>query len=126
MACPQRLLDDVEGLRAAGLDVALVEEEPRYFVVIRGLELPPAYTPQVTDLMVMADYQYPMSALDMYWTDPEVRCATSGGLPQAADQFQVFIGRNWQRWSWHYDWKPAQHNLATHLDIFFNRLAIAA
>jgi hypothetical protein len=43
--------------------------------------------------------------------------------PQAADQFSIFAGINWQRWSWHYPgWNPATHNLTTHLEACRDRL----
>lgn len=121
---PPRLAEDVAGLIGDGVSVEVIEEHPRYFVVVRGFVLPRPYEPQVTDLMVMADYQFPQSALDMFWTDPHV---TIGGvLPQNADQFAQFLGRNWQRWSWHYTWNPLVHDLRSHIEVFHDRLERAA
>src|SRR5205823_11420373 len=102
MTAPTQLVDDLARLRECELDATVVEEHPRYYVVIANLELPRFYVPTATDLMMMADYQYPMSALDMFWTDPHVRRADNGAYPQNADQFEQHIGRSWQRWSWHY------------------------
>jgi hypothetical protein len=123
MAAPQRLLSDVEIVREQHPNVTVVEDGTRFYVVLIDYLLPPQYQPGKTDLMVMADYQYPMSALDMFWTEPHVRCE-SGGWPQNADQFQMFMGRNWQRWSWHYaGWNPSTHSLVTHLEVCSDRLA---
>jgi hypothetical protein len=73
--------------------------------------------------MVMADYQYPQSRMDMFWTNPDVRCS-SGAMPQGADQFEEYAGRRWQRWSWHYAmWDPAKHSVLTHLEVVRDRLA---
>jgi hypothetical protein len=123
MAAPARLLADVEVVRSQGHKVEIVEDGTRSYVVLSGQTLPSQYVPQETDLMIIADYQYPMSALDMFWTEPHVKCP-SGSWPQNADQFELHIGRNWQRWSWHYaGWNPSTHSLITHLEVCFDRLA---
>lgn len=127
MPAPARLVDDVAHIRECGFDAAIIEEHPRFFILVADLQLPSFYVPDSTDLMIMADYQYPMSALDMFWTNPHVRRADNDALPQNANSFGDFIGRNWQRWSWHYQgWDPAHHSVGTHLEVFFNRLAQAA
>jgi Prokaryotic E2 family E len=123
MPAPERLLADVALLREHGQAAEVVEDGTRYYVVLSGYELPEAYQPRRTDLMVIADYQYPASALDMFWTEPHVRCLT-GAWPQNADQFEPHIGRTWQRWSWHYPgWNPSTHSLITHLEVYSDRLA---
>jgi hypothetical protein len=122
MALPERLAADIDDLRATGHDVEVVEDGTRFYVVIKGFELPNGYVPSVTDFMMIADYQNPMSALDMFWTEPHVQCG-SGSWPQNADQFVVYGERNWQRWSWHYPgWNPATHTLSTHLEACRDRL----
>ena len=121
---PAKLSEEVELLRKDGAEVEVIEEGTRFYVVLKGFQLPNGtYRPASTDLMVIADYQYPLSRLDMYWTDPHVRLP-SGALPQAADQFEQYAARRWQRWSWHYpSWDPALHNLRTHVEVFRDRLA---
>src|SRR6266478_9808558 len=97
---PEALAEEVAALRALGYQVDVVEEAPRFFVIVSDFKLPvERYTPSTTNLLVIADYQYPMSRLDMYWTDPPVVTA-SGAMPQAADNFENYAGRRWQRWSW--------------------------
>jgi Prokaryotic E2 family E len=123
MPTPERLLADVALLREGGQAVEVVEDGTRFYVVLSSYELPETYQPRVTDLMMIADYQYPVSALDMFWTEPHVRCLT-GSWPQNADQFEPHIGRSWQRWSWHYPgWSPSTHSLITHLEVYSDRLA---
>jgi hypothetical protein len=123
MPAPQQLLADVEIVRSHGYDVRLVEDGTRSYVVLENCSLPPPYVPQVTNLMLIADYQYPMSALDMFWTEPHVKCP-NGDFPQNANQFEPHIGKTWQRWSWHYPgWNPTTHSLVTHLEVCFDRLA---
>src|SRR5487761_1283752 len=111
MVAPARLVADVETARQLGHDATIVESGTRFYVVISGFQLPDPYVPNVTNLMVIGDYQYPMSALDMFWTEPFVTCPDNR-WPQNADQFEAHVGRTWQRWSWHYrGWNPSTHSL---------------
>jgi hypothetical protein len=122
---PPQLEGDINSLKERGYEIQVVEDGTRFYVILKAFRFPDGgkYTPPVTDLMLMADYQYPMSRLDMYWTDPVVYL-TAGGLPRTADQFEQYAGRRWQRWSWHYDgWNPSKHNLSTHIEVFLDRLA---
>jgi hypothetical protein len=123
MPLPQQLAVEVDALRAGGKTVEVIEEFPRFYVIFHAFQLPGGlYLPDTTDLMVMADYLYPQSRLDMYWTDPTVR-KLDGSLPQNADQFEPHLNRPWQRWSWHYPtWNPATHNVSTHLEVFYDRV----
>jgi hypothetical protein len=120
---PELLAADVAELRGLGHTVDVVEDGSRYLIIIRGNKLPAAYNPTQTDVMVMADYQYPQSAMDMFWTCPTVRL-TAGTMPQNADQIEEYHGTKWQRWSWHYPgWDPARHNLLTHLAACLDRIS---
>lgn len=121
---PPQLVEEIEAIRREGQPITVIVDGTRYLLILEGFALRDArYLPQVTDLMVMADYQYPMSRLDMYWTDPEVRLA-GGSYPQGAESFEQHCGRRWQRWSWHYPgWDPSRDNLRTHLEVFHDRLA---
>jgi hypothetical protein len=81
------------------------------------------YQAATTDLLVIADYQYPMSRMDMFWTDPPV-LLHNGALPLNANNFEVYGARRWQRWSWHYpNWDPSRHSLRTHIEVCRDRLA---
>ena len=121
---PPQLASEVEAFRSKDQAIEVVEDGARFLVVFKEFELPAGrYSSRATDLMVMADYQYPMSRLDMYWTDPAI-WLNNGSYPQGADQFENHGGRRWQRWSWHYQaWDPSRHNLHTHLEVFHDRLA---
>jgi hypothetical protein len=129
MSVPDRLTADVEAMVAEGYQVAIHEAGgSRFYVVVAAVELPSAYEPRSTDVLMVADYQYPMSALDMFYTFPHVRCA-NGLHPQNADQFMTFDDAPetadipWQRWSYHYPgWNPAHHTVGTHFDVFIERI----
>ena len=122
---PTLLEAHIVKLRERGDDVEVIEDGSRYLVVLRNYRLPDGrYQPQITNLMVMADYQYPMSRMDMFWTEPHV-LLTTGGPPQNADQFEVYAGRRWQRWSWHYPtWDPNRHSVLSHIEVCRARLAL--
>ena len=81
---PPQLAAEIEVFRAKDQVIEVIEDGARYLVVFTEFELPDGrYSPGATDLMVMADYQYPMSRLDMYWTDPAIRLV-HGAYPQGA------------------------------------------
>jgi hypothetical protein len=124
MALPDQLERDIESLREDGHVIEITEDGNRYYIVFAGFAIPSeAYLPRATDIMVMADYQYPMSRMDMFWTDPEI-LKTAGGYPQGAESFEEYAGRRWQRWSWHYpNWNPACDNVRTHLEVVNDRLS---
>jgi Prokaryotic E2 family E len=124
---PPQLAAEIEVFRSTDQVIEVIEEGARFLVVFREFGLPDGrYSPRVTDLMLMADYQYPMSRLDMYWTDPAVRLVNRA-YPQGAELFEDHGGRRWQRWSWHYPaWDPSRHNLRSHLEVFYDRLARGA
>lgn len=121
---PALLAAEIDLLRERGENVDIVDDGSRFLLIVNGFQLPDGrFQTHVTDLLIIADYQYPMSRLDMFWTDPPVMLST-GGFPQAADNFEVHGGRRWQRWSWHYPgWNPSQHNVRTHIEVFRDRLA---
>lgn len=124
MALPPRLANDIDELRQDGYDIEVIEEGTRVFIILKGFDMPNgAYTPGATDLMLMADYLYPQSRMDMFWTEPPVRLV-GGAEPQNANSYEQHCGRSWQRWSWHYPvWDPSCHSVRTHLATVFDRLA---
>jgi len=123
MSASEPLTVHVGELRGRGHEVEIVQDGSRSYVILQGYRLPDSlYAPEMTDLMVMADYQYPQSRMDMFWTSPTVTL-TNGSLPQQADVFEIYAGRTWQRWSWHYPvWDPRIHTIHTHLAVCDDRL----
>lgn len=123
MAVPVRLIEDVEAVRRQGHLASIEEDGNRFYVILSDFTLPDCYLPNRTNLLMIADYQYPQSALDMFWTEPHISLP-SGENPLNADQFEVHLGRTWQRWSWHYQgWNPSTHSVGTHLEVCLDRLA---
>src|SRR5690606_1280475 len=95
-------------------DYEITTEGSQTFLVIKNWQFPEAYTPRVADLMIILTPGYPMAALDMFWTSPDVKIAATGGWPQACEHHKQYIGRNWQRWSRHFKgWRSGIDDLKT-------------
>lgn len=89
-------------------------------IVIRAYRLPPGYDRSETDLLLRLSPGYPDAQPDMFWCDPPVRIASTGGFPQAADLTETYLGRQWQRFSRHLNpgaWHPGTDTLASYLSL---------
>ncbi|MCD6726125.1 MAG: hypothetical protein LT070_02685 [Solirubrobacteraceae bacterium] len=108
-----------------GIDVEIVEEPPtRIFVVLKKVTLPVgAFRLVHSDVLFVADYQYPTSALDMFWTELDV-VRPDGSIPASADQIEQYVGRSWRRFSWHRNgiWDPRRNGLLDHYELTLDRL----
>lgn len=101
---------------ATGLAIEVFENGNRLFIVIGSVPLPPnAYRVAATDVLFIADRQYPTSALDMFWTGLEV-LRQDGTVPRSAQVEENYLGRRWRRFSWHpgRPARPARNPLLDH------------
>ena len=73
---------------------------------------------EIKDVLVITDVQYPMSAMDMFWMEPEMALRT-GQIPPHASTLESYLGRQWRRWSWHrpVTWVPGVDDLFSHWAI---------
>jgi hypothetical protein len=108
-----------------GIEVDVTEEPPdRILVVLKELTLPAgAYRLAHSDVLFVADYQYPASALDMFWTEPEL-VRSDGAIPASAEVIEHYAGRAWRRFSWHRNgiWDPRRNGLLDHYELTLDRL----
>lgn len=114
--------------RVTGLSVEVVAEGPRVCVMVRQVPLPAGrFNVAVTDLLLLADQQYPLSAMDMFWTEPEVVRA-NGSVPRSADAIEQHLGRSWRRFSWHRNgiWNPNGNPLLDHFAFVESRFTVEA
>jgi len=84
-----------------GVQVDIVQEGSQVYVILRSLRLPAAaYRVATTDVLFITDWQYPLSAMDMFWTDPSV-VRLDGSTPTNGDSIETYLNRQWRRFSWH-------------------------
>jgi len=125
MSLPPRLEDDLARLQEQGHTGTAHRDlagGSRICVVFERYPLPPGWNRTYTDLLIITDVSYPNSKLDMFWTNPGLQLS-SGKTPQAGDSLETYLGRQWQRFSWHVQkWNPARDNIITYLDTINVRL----
>ena len=108
--------EDREFLSAKGYAYSVVKEGGFLCLVLSAFPFP-GFDPQFADLLIKLPPGYPMAQPDMFWTFPEIKLKT-GGLHQAADQFETRNGQRWQRWSRHLGpnrWRAGVDNLQTYI-----------
>lgn len=120
---------DEEFLERLGLEWEVASEGGLTAVVLKRWPLPSGYEPREVDLLVRLPPGFPDAPPDMYWCDPPVRLAGSGAYPQAADLFETYLGRSWQRFSRHLPagaWQPGRDSLESYVALIRTQLARTA
>lgn len=111
--------------QVVGVVVDIIEKEQQVYLLLKKVPLPVGiFKLTETDVLFITDQQYPLSALDMFWTEVGVVRA-NGSVPQNADQIQSYLDRQWRRFSWHRNgvWNPARNGLLDHFAFMEARLA---
>ena len=98
----------------------LVNEGDKVGLIIKNYQLPRGYTPEKSDLLLLVPSDYPAGMIDMFYFDPEV--FREDGLSIAESSQESHFERTWQRWSWHYEWRPGVDSVATHVTYVKNQL----
>lgn len=125
MTAADILKRDAEELASStGLRIEVVDAEGRLYVRIAEYALPPIWAVASTSLLILADHQYPQSALDMFWTDQAVVLA-DGSVSPNTDQIETYLSQPWRRFSWHgsASASPASNPLLAHFAMIEARLA---
>ena len=87
--------------QSVGINAEVLQEGNRLFVILRKFRLPPDVSRvDCTDVLFIADTQYPLSAMDMFWTEVEV-VRPNGSTYEGSDTIENYLGRNWRRFSYH-------------------------
>lgn len=105
--------DDVEFLTGKGYDYQLAKVDSEVHLVIHRFPFPP-YNPKEADILIRLLAGYPQTAVDMFYTIPDVRLS-SRVFPQNCEQHPVIGGKPWQQWSRHLTWRSGTDNLRTFL-----------
>lgn len=105
---------DEKFLAEKGYVYSLTTEENSLFLVISNFPFPQEfYELDQSDIYIKILPGYPITNLDMFWTNPEVKLK-NGQLPAGTISAQEeHFGKKWQRWSRHYTnpWRPGVDNL---------------
>lgn len=94
----------------------VIEDGMQLYVLLHKAPLPEGlFQLAESDILFVTDQQYPLSAMDMFWTEVGVLC-TDGSVPQNADSIEHYLERPWRRFSWHRNevWNAAGNPLLDH------------
>ena len=116
---------DIERLRVvSGCQVEILLDGAMVGIIVQRLELPSGvYNKPRSDLMLQATVQYPASAMDMFWAEPDL-LLSDGSIPAGAESMESHFGRQWRRFSWHRnaEWLPGRDDLVGHFEFAVARL----
>jgi hypothetical protein len=125
MAALDELRRHAQALKdVAGVSAEIIEAGMQLYVVLKQVPLPKgAYRVDATDVLFIADRQYPLSSMDMFWTELEV-LRPDGTVPQNANVIEIHADRQWRRFSWHRHgiWNPNGTGLLDHYEFMESRL----
>ena len=124
------LKDHLEEVQASHPGAYLAGDDGPRYLVVPGFQLPEAWGRKVVTLLFLIPNGYPQTAPDMFWVAPEVQLA-NGADPDRAGHRELHLGRQWQRFSWHYQdpntaWRPTSSGLLSHLRFCASRFANVA
>lgn len=97
-----------------------------YFLLLPKIELPPEWNPRLIDMLIIIPNGYPVAGLDMFYVDPVINLA-DGRTPEAGQHHEVYLGRKWQRFSWHYtsrQWNPSRDSMLSHIRFCMSRFEL--
>jgi hypothetical protein len=127
MSAAQTVRAHLAELRAAtGITGEVVERGEQLFVVLHAVPLPEGvFAVEKTDVLFITDKQYPLSAMDMFWTEVEV-ARVDGTIPEGATEIEQYLDRRWRRFSWHRNgvWNVGGNPLLDHFVFMEGRFSI--
>lgn len=116
--------DDLAYLGGLGHPWEVVQDGTQRWLVIRDWRIPQGLTPEVADIALRIDPNYPMSQIDMAYFRPSLG-STAGVTILSLANIQI-CGETWQQWSRHRPpnaWRPGVDGLESHLAYVDNFLA---
>jgi hypothetical protein len=118
------LPEDIEYLSERGLAYEVHEDGGMTCLILRQWAMPDGLSHALGDVLIRLHPGYPDIAPDMWWVDPPLRCADGAEIP-ATQSIEPYLGRQWQRWSRHFDagqWKPGVDRLNSFLALLDGEL----
>jgi hypothetical protein len=119
---------DAQALDERGLVYETAVESGMTCVVIKSWQLPAGYDRSESDLLLRLPAGFPDVAPDMWWFGPAVKLATGAAI-QATELVENYLGREWQRWSRHFQpgqWRSGVDGLQSFLALIQHELVRCA
>lgn len=106
--------EDVEQLEGLISEWETVREGSGQWLLLHSFKFPSGYNHAQGTVAIQIPGNYPVAPLDMAYFFPHL--ARCDGQPiRQADVRHRLDGKEWQRWSRHYQWTPGTHNVGTHI-----------
>lgn len=109
-------------------NASLETDGASHYLVITDFSIPSHFEPKVVTFMMILPNGYPISAPDMFWVAPSVKLNVVTE-PEGASVYESYLGKTWQRFSWHYQdsqkWQVGVSDLLSHIRFCQSRLALA-
>lgn len=119
---------DAQALDERSLVYEAIVESGMTCVVIKSWLLPAGYDHSESDLLLRLPAGFPDVAPDMWWFAPAVKLASGGVIP-ATEVVENHLGREWQRWSRHFQpgqWRSGVDGLESFLALIQHELVRCA
>lgn len=119
---------DTAFLADRGIPHTITVEGGMTCVVFPNWSMPPGFDRESADLLVRLPNGYPDIPPDMWWFFPLVKLA-NGQKAQATEAIERHVGRDWQRWSRHFQpgqWRSGIDGLESYLALIRQELARSA
>ncbi len=116
--------EQIERIRLPFPQATVYPNGHNYYLVIPQFPLPEHWSLADCDLMLQIPHNFPLGCLDMFWVSPRITLH-AGRMPEGATNLEAHLGREWQRFSWHYqgqNWEPQRNTLESHLRFCKTRL----
>ena len=121
MSLPQA---DITCLVERGIEYSVSAESNMTCIVFPGYKLPAGYDRVTSDLLLRLQPGFPDVPPDMWWFSPAIRLA-NGGVVQATEVVERHLGKDWQRWSRHFNagqWRSGVDSLESFLALIRKEL----
>ena len=106
--------EDTVYLESLGKKWEIETDSQDRMLIIYSFDLPEGYDKKSSDLMILIPSNYPFAELNMFYLFPGVQRKDDRPIPQLAQE--THGGREWQRWSRHYERKEGEYySLARHM-----------
>jgi hypothetical protein len=116
--------EDEESLNAMGFRWETHREGETQWLLLHDVGFRPGFNHANGSVAIQIPPGYPTAGLDMAYFHPHL--ARADGQPiRQAQCLQGIDGKQWQRWSRHYEWAPGRHSLSTHIVLIHRWLEAA-